>query len=122
MKLLHDAKYPEAMEPLAPLVQNVVDGFACIAMAAEACVRIVRADDVAAPVEPGAARQILLVSQHLRDPKTGLYYHGWDQSRTERWADPQTGLSRCFWGRAVGWYVMGIVETLNAMPADHPAT
>ena len=40
--------------------RDVVDGFACLAMAAEACVRIARADDVAAPVEPGAVRQILL--------------------------------------------------------------
>ena len=49
-----------AMEPLAPLLRDVVDGFARIAMAAEAGVRLARADDVAAPVEPGAARQILL--------------------------------------------------------------
>ena len=67
-----------------------------------------------------AAKQILIVSKHLRDPKTGLYYHGWDESRKQRWADPATGLSKCFWGRAGGWYVLGIVETLNAMPEDHP--
>jgi unsaturated rhamnogalacturonyl hydrolase len=67
-----------------------------------------------------AAKQILIISKHMRDPKTGLYYHGWDASKKEKWADKQTGLSKCFWGRAVGWYVMGIVETLIAMPEDHP--
>jgi unsaturated rhamnogalacturonyl hydrolase len=67
-----------------------------------------------------AAKQILIIDKHTRDPRTGLYYHGWDESRVERWADPQTGLSKNFWGRAVGWYALGIVETLQAMPADHP--
>jgi unsaturated rhamnogalacturonyl hydrolase len=67
-----------------------------------------------------AAKQILISSRHMRDPKTGLYYHGWDESRRQRWADPTTGLSKCFWGRAVGWYALGIVETLAAMPEDHP--
>jgi unsaturated rhamnogalacturonyl hydrolase len=36
----------------------------------------------------------------MRDPQTGLYYHGWDESRDQRWADSTTGLSKNFWGRA----------------------
>jgi unsaturated rhamnogalacturonyl hydrolase len=67
-----------------------------------------------------AVNQILTIAKHTHDPKTGLYYHGWDESRKEKWADPQTGCSRNFWGRAVGWYALGIVETLRALPADHP--
>jgi len=67
-----------------------------------------------------AARQILTIAKHTRDPKTGLHYHGYDESRKEKWADPKTGLSRNFWGRAVGWYAIGIAETLRAMPEDHP--
>jgi unsaturated rhamnogalacturonyl hydrolase len=67
-----------------------------------------------------AAKQIELIATHTRDAKTGLYYHGWDESREQFWADKQTGLSPCLWGRSVGWYMMGIVETLDAMPADHP--
>jgi unsaturated rhamnogalacturonyl hydrolase len=66
-----------------------------------------------------AARQILLIARHTRDATTGLYFHGWDECRSERWADPTTGRSPCIWGRAVGWYVMGIIETLEQMPPDH---
>jgi unsaturated rhamnogalacturonyl hydrolase len=67
-----------------------------------------------------AATQIVTIARHTRDDATGLYYHGWDESRSQHWADPKSGLSKCFWGRAVGWYAMGIVETLDAMPANHP--
>lgn len=74
--------------------------------------------------EPGAfddiARQFLLVARHTRDPRTGLMYHAWDHAKAQPWADTATGLSRNVWGRAMGWYVMGVVETLDHFPADHP--
>lgn len=66
------------------------------------------------------AKQILLIARHTRDPETGLFHHGWDESRSQIWADPETGLSPNFWGRAVGWYAMGIVDVLDHLPADHP--
>jgi unsaturated rhamnogalacturonyl hydrolase len=66
------------------------------------------------------AKQILLVEQHTRDPKTGLLYHGWDESKKQRWADPQTGQSPQFWGRAMGWYAMAIVDVLDYLPKKHP--
>jgi unsaturated rhamnogalacturonyl hydrolase len=65
-------------------------------------------------------KQFVLMETHARDPKTGLLYHGWDESRKQKWSDPKTGLSQSFWGRAVGWYAMGLVETLDVLPADHP--
>ena len=67
------------------------------------------------------AKQILLVGEHTYDPKTGLFYHGWDESKSQFWANKETGLSPNFWGRAVGWYAMGIVDTLEFLPADHPS-
>ncbi|MCB0592722.1 MAG: glycoside hydrolase family 88 protein [Phaeodactylibacter sp.] len=66
------------------------------------------------------AHQFILMEQHARDPKTGLLYHGWDQSAVQRWADPETGLSPHFWGRAVGWYVMALVDVLDFFPENHP--
>ncbi len=66
-----------------------------------------------------AVHQILLIKQHTYDPKSGLLYHAWDESRQQRWADPQSGHSRHFWGRAVGWYVMAIVDVLGYLPPDH---
>jgi unsaturated rhamnogalacturonyl hydrolase len=65
-------------------------------------------------------REILLVEQHLRDPHTGLFYHGWDESRLQRWANPGTGCSPHFWGRAIGWYAMAMVDVLDTLPATHP--
>lgn len=67
-----------------------------------------------------AAHEILLMEKVSRDPKTGLLYHGWDETREERWADKTTGCSPHFWGRAVGWYVMAIVDVLDFMPLGHP--
>lgn len=65
-------------------------------------------------------QQIILMNKHARDDKTGLLYHGWDESREQKWADPETGCSPNFWGRALGWYAMGLVDTLDFVPRDHP--
>jgi unsaturated rhamnogalacturonyl hydrolase len=66
-----------------------------------------------------AARQIILAQEHTRDPQTGLLYHAWDESRSQQWADPETGCSPHFWGRAMGWYAMAIADVLDHLPADH---
>ena len=66
------------------------------------------------------AKQFILMERHSRDDKTGLLYHGWDESRKQRWADPTTGRSPNFWARAMGWYAMGLVETLDYFPSKHP--
>src|SRR5205085_2984371 len=66
------------------------------------------------------ANQFILMERHARDPKTGLLYHGWDESRKQRWADPATGHSPNFWGRAMGWYAMALVDVLDYFPKDHP--
>jgi unsaturated rhamnogalacturonyl hydrolase len=65
------------------------------------------------------ARQFLLIARHLRDPKTGLYYHAWDSVRQQPWADSATGLSKNFWGRAVGWYLMAALDVLDYLPKTH---
>jgi unsaturated rhamnogalacturonyl hydrolase len=65
------------------------------------------------------ASQIALTERHTRDPKTGLLYHAWDESRTQRWADPGTGCSPNFWGRGLGWFVMAVVDILDYFPEDH---
>jgi unsaturated rhamnogalacturonyl hydrolase len=66
------------------------------------------------------ARQFILMETHSRDSKTGLLYHAWDESRKQRWANPATGRSPHFWGRAMGWYAMALVDTLDNFPPDHP--
>ncbi len=65
-------------------------------------------------------RQFRLIDTHLKDPVTHLLYHGWDESRTQPWADPETGRSAHFWGRAMGWYSCALVDTLDHLerPVD----
>ncbi|MFI5228118.1 MAG: glycoside hydrolase family 105 protein [Gemmatimonadales bacterium] len=65
------------------------------------------------------AHQFLLAARHLRDPRTGLYYHAWDAAHAQPWADTATGLSQIFWGRAVGWYLMAAVDVLDDLPKSH---
>ncbi len=66
------------------------------------------------------ANQIILMEQHARDERTGLLYHGWDESRQQRWADQESGRSPNFWGRAMGWYAMALVDVLDFFPKNHP--
>lgn len=65
------------------------------------------------------AHQVILIEQHTRDPLTGLLYHAWDESKQQRWAHPVTGCSPHFWGRAMGWYGMAIVDILDFFPREH---
>lgn len=65
-------------------------------------------------------KQFRLMDKAAYDPKTGLYYHAWDERREQDWANPVTGLSSNFWGRAVGWWAMAQVDTLDFLPKSHP--
>ena len=67
------------------------------------------------------AKQFVLVGAHTYDPGTSLFYHGWDESKKQAWANPVTGASPEFWSRAIGWYAMGLVDVLGTMPENHPA-
>jgi unsaturated rhamnogalacturonyl hydrolase len=64
--------------------------------------------------------QFVWMEQYSRDAKTGLLYHGWDESRLQRWANPKTGLSPEFWSRSMGWYMMALVDVLDFIPKGHP--
>lgn len=64
----------------------------------------------------GITKQFVSIEQHVRDAGTGLLYHGWDESKQEKWADKGTGHSPNFWGRAMGWYGMALVDVLESYP------
>jgi len=74
--------------------------------------------------EPAAfddvTRQFLLMARHSTDPATGLMVHGWDAARQQRWADTATGRSPAYWGRSMGWYLLGALDALDYLPATHP--
>ncbi|KAA8821426.1 glycoside hydrolase family 88/105 protein [Bifidobacterium vespertilionis] len=67
------------------------------------------------------ARHTLTMRAHTEDPMTGLYRHAYDESRRARWADPETGLAPCVWGRSVGWVPVAVLDDLDFIPADHPS-
>ncbi|HLP39850.1 DUF4350 domain-containing protein [Lacibacter sp.] len=66
------------------------------------------------------ANQFIWMEKHARDPKTGLLYHAWDESKQQQWANKTTGTSPHFWSRAMGWYADALVDALDYFPADHP--
>ncbi len=65
-------------------------------------------------------RQIRVVHEKMRDPETGLYYHGYDASRKAFWADPETGLSKNFWLRAMGWFALALADLIDILPETAP--
>ncbi len=69
-------------------------------------------EDVAADV----ASQFIIVGRHTYDDSTHLFRHAWDESHSMFWADSLTGQSRHAWGRANGWYMMGMVDALEFIP------
>ncbi|TDD94085.1 glycoside hydrolase family 88/105 protein [Flavobacterium cellulosilyticum] len=66
------------------------------------------------------AKQFELINNNDKDPKTGLLYHAWDESKKMPWANKETGKSPNFWSRSLGWYAMALVDVLDYMPKDHP--
>lgn len=63
-------------------------------------------------------KQFSIVVEKMRDPETGLYYHGYDASKEIFWCDKETGLSKNFWLRALGWYSMSLLDTLAKCEPD----
>jgi rhamnogalacturonyl hydrolase YesR len=65
------------------------------------------------------ANQFIWAEKHFKDTQTGLLYHGWDESKNQKWANPQTGRSPEVWTRAMGWYAVGLTEVLDYLPKNH---
>lgn len=59
--------------------------------------------------------QFTAVYDNMYDKQKRLYYHGWDYSKKAFWSNPQTGLSKSFWLRSVGWYTVGLVDAISYM-------
>ncbi|MDP5131131.1 MAG: glycoside hydrolase family 88 protein [Paraglaciecola sp.] len=64
-------------------------------------------------------KEFTLTRELLRDPKTGLYFHAWDESKQKGWADKDTGLSPHFWSRGQGWLTMALVDVLDFIPVEN---
>ena len=66
------------------------------------------------------ALQFELIQKNALDAETGLLYHGWDESKEQKWANSETGVSPHFWSRSLGWYAMALVDVLDYFPEEHP--
>lgn len=47
----------------------------------------------------------------------GLYAHGYDDTRSMYWADPETGQNQALWGRSLGWLAMALVDACALIKA-----
>lgn len=61
-------------------------------------------------------RQMQLMYENMKNPRTGLLYHAWDDSKEAEWADSVTGCSSEHWGRALGWYAAALAEIIEMLP------
>lgn len=57
--------------------------------------------------------QIKNVRKYMFDEQAKLFYHGLDCSKTIFWADKETGLSKNFWLRAIGWFTVSMVDIIS---------
>jgi unsaturated rhamnogalacturonyl hydrolase len=64
--------------------------------------------------------QFTICAKRTYDENTGLYYHAFDESKNQLWANKETGQSPNFWGRSIGWWFMAMVDVLDFIPEDHP--
>ena len=67
-----------------------------------------------------ATAQTKMIYEKTIDPASGLLMHAWDESKQQKWCDPETGQSHYPWSRATGWYIMAIVDILEYLPENHP--
>lgn len=59
--------------------------------------------------------QIENVRKYMFNESDGLYYHGLDCSRSVFWADRETGLSRNYWLRAIGWFSVAMIDVIEVI-------
>jgi unsaturated rhamnogalacturonyl hydrolase len=64
-------------------------------------------------------KQLAVYGSHLQ-VANGLLQHAYDESKTQSWANPKTGLAPEQWCRAIGWYGLATVAILDIVPANQP--
>jgi unsaturated rhamnogalacturonyl hydrolase len=67
-----------------------------------------------------AVNQTLATYNQLYDPVTKLIKHAWTSTPGSYTWDGTGGNSKSVWSRAMGWYVMALVDILKYVPAGHP--
>ena len=62
--------------------------------------------------------QFVNVRKLMFDENVKLYYHGYDSSKSMFWADSNTGLSKNFWLRSIGWFTVGLIDVYDYMDKE----
>ncbi len=73
--------------------------------------------------------QIMAHYDKLGDPRTGLWYHGWDNDSIVtddgccqlNWSANPLHRNQEFWGRGNGWIAMTLADCLATMPKNYPS-
>ena len=73
------------------------------------------------------AKQFNITWEQLYDSTTGLLYHGFTANPADNASSAWAGISKekgiyhsaSFWGRANAWYLLALVDVLEAMPTDN---
>lgn len=60
-----------------------------------------------------ASEQFAILYRHVLQNSTGLIVHGYDASKKAPWANRETGASPIVWGRSMGWYLAGLIDSLE---------
>lgn len=68
-----------------------------------------------------AVHQAIIMYENMQDKKTKLLYHAWDSSKMASWCNKETGLAPEFWGRALGWYVVAILDIMECLDPNSEA-
>ena len=70
------------------------------------------------------AKQFDITWNYLWNSKDELLYHGFSATpdavaaHTHTWATGGNGTNTAYWGRAIGWYFLALVDVLENMPND----
>ncbi|MFT3734850.1 MAG: glycoside hydrolase family 88 protein [Rhodocyclaceae bacterium] len=78
-----------------------------------------------------ATNQIKLAHEHTFNAGKLLHYHGWNGAEDGIWLGldgvkgktsplPTVQVSQILWSRSIAWYFIGIVDTLEYLPKNHP--
>ena len=60
--------------------------------------------------------QIRNVHKRMYSEDKGSYFHGYDASKKAFWADPETGCSKNFWLRSLGWFMVALADLAEILP------
>ncbi|HPJ03393.1 MAG TPA: glycoside hydrolase family 88 protein [Candidatus Limiplasma sp.] len=66
--------------------------------------------------------QAVLMERLTHDANTGLWFHAVDLQKRHAWADPKTGCSPEFWGRAMGWVPVALLNEMDFLDGKHRDT